>query len=160
MTTQIRPVRFDSEIARQLNDDVQAEYVRRYGSPDETVITANEFISPNGGYFLLFDDDDEALGSGAWRAHGESDAEMKRLFIVESSRNRGLARIMVAWLEADAAKCGRSRMVLETGEEQPEALALYHSLGYRPVESFGFYANEAGAHHLGKDLVLDEVLTA
>ncbi|GDY55981.1 hypothetical protein SVIO_066040 [Streptomyces violaceusniger] len=34
------------------------------------------------------------------------------------------------------------RMVLETGTEQPEAIALYTSSGYTPVTKFGLYRFE------------------
>lgn len=152
MTARILPDSFDSPAARRLNDEVQAEYVRRYGSGDETVISAADFTPPRGGYFIGYDEAGQPVASGAWRAHGESDAEMKRLYVAASARGRGLARAMVAHLEADAAAAGRTRMVLETGEGQPEALALYASLGYAPVTPFGYYAGEAGACHLGKSL--------
>ena len=37
------------------------------------------------------------------------------MFVVPEARGRGLARRILAALEADAAAAGRSRMVLETG---------------------------------------------
>ena len=43
-------------------------------------------------------------------------------------------------------------MVLSTGSEQPEAIALYESGGYRPVPGFGLYADTAGALFYGKRL--------
>src|SRR5690606_31647227 len=51
----------------------------------------------------------------------------------------GLARRILAALEADARAAGRVRMVLETGTKQPEAIALYTSSGYEPCEPFGYY---------------------
>lgn len=157
MTTRILPESFDGPTAQRLNDEVQAEYVRRYGSGDETVISAADFTPPHGGYFIGYDESGRPVASGAWRKHGESAAEMKRLFVVASARGRGLARAMVAHLEADAAAAGCSQMVLETGDGQPEALALYASMGYAPVTPFGFYAGEKGAHHLGKSLTGEAV---
>ena len=41
--------------------------------------------------------------------------------------------------------------MLNTGQEQPEALALYAELGYRPVTGYGVYACAPGAVFLGKD---------
>ena len=38
------------------------------------------------------------------------------------------------------------------GELQPEALALYANLGYRPVDGYGIYACAPGAVFLGKEL--------
>jgi hypothetical protein len=42
--------------------------------------------------------------------------------------------------------------VLETGIEQPEAIALYRSAGYVDVPSFGYYIDHDNSVHLGKDL--------
>jgi hypothetical protein len=42
--------------------------------------------------------------------------------------------------------------VRNSGPQQPEALALYAGLGYRPVAGFGVYADAPGAVFLGKDL--------
>ncbi|HIW64459.1 MAG TPA: GNAT family N-acetyltransferase [Candidatus Stackebrandtia excrementipullorum] len=142
---------YDSEVVQRLVALVQEEYVRRYGSVDATVLQADDFEPPNGAFFVCFLDG-EPVGTGAWRRHGERDAEMKRLFVVESARGLGLARAVVARLELDAAAAGRTRMVLESGVEQPEALSLYASMGYRAVTPFGFYANEPDARHLGKEL--------
>ena len=50
---------------------------------------------------------------------------------------------MLAHLEATAAEAGADVMVLETGLAQPEAIALYASSGYEPVEGFGYYQGRA-----------------
>lgn len=135
---------------------VQQEYVKRYGGVDSTVLRAEDFEPPCGAFFVCYLGE-EPVATGAWRRHGEHDAEMKRLYVVDSARGRGLARAMVARLEADAAAAGRTRMILESGSEQPEALGLYASLGYLPVEPFGVYANAPGACHLGKALSVESV---
>ena len=43
-------------------------------------------------------------------------------------------------------------MVLETGIEQPEAIKLYQSSGYEPVEKFGTYADSPLQRCFGKRL--------
>jgi hypothetical protein len=60
--------------------------------------------------------------------------------------------VIVAELESGAAGAGHTTVVLNTGHEQPEALALYDQLGYRPAPGYGVYACEPGAVFLGKDL--------
>ena len=49
-----------------------------------------------------------------------------------------------------------ARIVLNSGREQPEALALYEELGYRPVPGYGVYACAPGAIFLGKALTEGE----
>ncbi|MCD0443570.1 GNAT family N-acetyltransferase [Glycomyces sp. A-F 0318] len=142
---------FDSPVAQLLCAEIQAEYVRRYGDGDQTVLEAGDFDPPNGDFLVAYDESGEPLGCGGWRAH-EEDAEMKRVYVREHARRRGLARRLVAAVEASAAAAGRRRVILETGPRQPEAVAMYGAMGYLPVTPFGHYAAADGSIHLGKEL--------
>lgn len=67
--------------------------------------------------------------------------EMKRVFVHEAFRGRGIARAMVAVFEEAARTAGARGVRLETGTKQPEAIALYERLGYeRSPVSFGPWA--------------------
>ncbi|WP_416960575.1 GNAT family N-acetyltransferase [Streptomyces sp. Agncl-13] len=143
----IRPVPFDHPDAVKLNDQVQAEYHARYGDGgDATVLDPSDFTPPNGEYLIAYDEHDDPVATGGWRsqdANGEGnedgDAELKRMYVIEQARGLGLARRMLAALEENARTAGRTRMVLETGTKQPEAIALYTSSGYEPCAKFGYY---------------------
>ncbi len=67
--------------------------------------------------------------------------ELKRMFVREEYRGRGISRRIVAELEAWAKEEGASRIVLETGEAQVEAVGLYHSSGFRRIPNYGEYIN-------------------
>jgi ribosomal protein S18 acetylase RimI-like enzyme len=69
----------------------------------------------------------------------DESAEIKRMYVAPSARRRGLARAMLTHLEETALAAGAEVMVLETGLEQPEALALYASSGYTQIPGSGFY---------------------
>ncbi|MFD7437559.1 GNAT family N-acetyltransferase [Streptomyces sp. NPDC059861] len=143
----IRRVPFDHPDAVKLNDEVQAEYHERYGDGgDATVLDPSDFQPPNGVYLIAYDESDRPVATGGWRrqdknAEGneDGDAELKRMYVIRDLRGRGLARRMLTALEEDARGAGRVRMVLETGTEQPEAIALYTSSGYEPCAKFGYY---------------------
>jgi GNAT superfamily N-acetyltransferase len=77
--------------------------------------------------------------------------EIKRMFVREPARGRGLARLLLAHLESTAFEAGIRRFVLETGLEQPDAVALYRSSGYVDVPPFGHYADYDDSVHLGRD---------
>ena len=141
---------YDHPDAVALIADVQQEYVVRYGDEDQTPVDPAEF-SPPEGLFLVAYVDDAPAACGGWRAHG-TDVELKRMYVRPSFRGRGLARAVLAELERTAAVAGFTRLILETGSKQPEAIALYKSAGYTPVPSFGYYANAPEAVHLGKEL--------
>ncbi len=144
----LRPVPFDHPDSTQLIAQVQAEYVRRYGGADATPLEAAEFAPPRG-LFLARYLDGKAVACGGWRTCG-ADAEIKRMYVAAHARGRGIARAVLACLEDTARAAGADWLVLETGQRQPEALALYRSSGYVDVPHFGTYADARLAVHLGK----------
>ncbi|MET7696737.1 GNAT family N-acetyltransferase [Streptomyces sp. NPDC005485] len=143
----IRPVPFDHPDAVKLNDEVQLEYAERYGDEgDATPLDASMFEPPLGRYLIAYDGQDLPVATGGWRTQDENDegysdgdAELKRMYVIPGARGLGVARRILAALELDARTAGRSRMVLETGTKQPEAIALYLSSGYEPCTKFGHY---------------------
>ncbi|MEU0086128.1 GNAT family N-acetyltransferase [Streptomyces sp. NPDC006274] len=143
----VRTVGFDHPDAVKLNDQVQLEYVERYGDDgDATPLDPSMFVPPRGLYLIAYDNQDRPLATGGWRTQDENsegysdgDAELKRMYVIPEARGRGLARRILAALEDDARAAGRIRMVLETGDMQPEAIALYASSGYEPCAKFGYY---------------------
>ncbi|MFI2434843.1 GNAT family N-acetyltransferase [Streptomyces sp. NPDC018693] len=143
----IRRVSFDHPDAVKLNDEVQAEYHERYGDGgDATHLQPSDFAPPRGVYFIAYDETDRPVATGGWRSQDrnaegneDGDAELKRMFVIKEMRGLGLARRILTALEDDARAAGRLRMVLETGTEQPEAIALYTSSGYEPCAKFGYY---------------------
>ncbi|MFF4784787.1 GNAT family N-acetyltransferase [Streptomyces griseorubiginosus] len=156
----IRRVPFDHPDAVKLNDQVQAEYHVRYGDGgDATELAPADFQPPNGVYLIAYDALDSPVATGGWRAqdaNGEGnldgDAELKRMYVIEQMRGRGLARRVLSALEEDARAAGRLRMVLETGTKQPEAIALYTSSGYEPCAKFGYYRHHEDSRCFAKQL--------
>ena len=143
----IRRRRLDHHDGITLIERVQAEYVERYGSSDESPINPLHFEDPEGAFFVGYSDD-APIAMGGWRWHvvppdvgAASSVEIKRMFVVPEARGLGVARRILAHLEATAQTAGAASIVLETGLRQPEAIALYESAGYRPVAGFGHYAD-------------------
>lgn len=128
----------DAEVQR-LVAAVQDEYVRRYGGRDGAAVQADEF-SPPDGVFLVGLLDGVPVATGGWRRIDDGTAEIKRMFVAQAARRRGLARVVLAELERAAASAGYRELVLNTGPEQPEAVALYEAAGYLPAAPFGHYA--------------------
>jgi GNAT superfamily N-acetyltransferase len=147
----LRPLPYDHPVAHELVEQVQEEYVQRYGGRDAAVVEAAEFLPPRG-IFLAAEIAGEPAGCGAWRVVSPGVVEIKRVYVVPGFRRRGLAQVIVAALEDSAAQAGHGSVVLNTGQEQPEAVALYAGLGYRPIGGYGIYACSPGAVFLGKDL--------
>ncbi|MGW1075741.1 GNAT family N-acetyltransferase [Streptomyces sp. NPDC002537] len=159
----IVPLAFDHPDAVKLSDQVQLEYAQRYGGDgDLTPLDPAQFAPPRGLYLIAYEDDGTPVATGGWRSqetngegYADGDAELKRMYVVPAARGRGLARRILARLEADATAAGRARMVLETGDMQPEAIALYASSGYVPAQrKFGLYRDSASSRCFTKPLRL------
>ncbi|MET4925728.1 GNAT family N-acetyltransferase [Streptomyces sp. PSRA5] len=160
---QIRQLPYDHPDAVKLDAEVQLEYAARYSSEgDATVLHPRMFDPPGGVYFLAYDSDgasERPIASGGWRSqetneegYSDGDAEIKRMYVTVEARGLGLARRILARLEESARAAGRTRMVLETGTKQPEAIALYRSSGYTDCSKFGHYRNDPLSVCLAKPL--------
>ena len=144
-------VPFDSDLAASLVAEVQQEYVRRYGGQDETPVDPAEFAPPLG-TFLVAHVGATAIGCAGLRRHGDDTVEVKRMFVRAEHRRRGHARRLLRALEDLAREQGFRRVVLETGLAQPEAIALYASAGYLPIEGFGHYKDSELSRSFARDL--------
>lgn len=138
--------------------EVQAEYVQIYGGGDQTPIEAAMFDPPTG-MFLIAYDDGKPVAMGGWRSRPDVPqlaemraAEIKRMYVVPHRRGTGLAQLMLTRLESTARAAGSRMMILETGQPQAAAVALYRGAGYTDTVRFGYYANEEHAIYLGKPL--------
>jgi len=147
----LRAVPYEDPVAVDLVGRVQQEYVDRYGGPDEAPVDPGEFVPPEG-LFLVAEVAGVPAACGAWRVYPPGGVEIKRVYVAPEFRRRGLAQLIVAALESSAAAAGHRAVVLNTGNRQPEAIALYADLGYSPVPGYGVYACSPGAVFLGKDL--------
>nr|WP_230416807.1 GNAT family N-acetyltransferase [Micromonospora tarapacensis] len=131
-----------------------ADLGARYGgSGDETPIDAGEFTPP-AGTFLVAYLDGQPVGCGGWRSHGADGdtAELKRMYTSPQARGRGVARTVLAAIERSAREHGRKRIILECGDRQPEAIAMYTAAGYDRIPNFGYYAEEPGCLSFGRIL--------
>jgi GNAT superfamily N-acetyltransferase len=149
----LRDERYDGADAQALIALVQQEYVERYGGPDETVLDAAEFTAPHGAFFVGYLDG-TAVVCGGWRSLPEwpGTAEIKRMFVAPSYRRRGLARVLLQHIEDAVRAAGFQHLWLETGVNQPEAMALYRSSGYNPIDGYGHYKDAPLARPMGKTL--------
>ncbi|MGB4779751.1 MFS transporter [Microbacterium sp.] len=89
---------------------------------------------------LVLDADGTPLGHAALRQLG-NDLEVKRVFVQPHGRGRGVSVALMTELESIAVERGAPRLILQTGDRQPEAVRLYQKLGYRPIEPFPPYAD-------------------
>ena len=125
----------DDPLAAPLIDELAVEYATRYGGTRDRVhawlrgYPGAEFEAPEGGLLIGVIDGVPVTG-GAFRRFDDVTAELKRIWTDSRHRRRGHARALVNQLESEIAARGYSRIYLTTGDRQPEAEALYLSMGY------------------------------
>ncbi|MCU1475763.1 MAG: family N-acetyltransferase [Subtercola sp.] len=87
---------------------------------------------------VALDSDGTPLGHAALRLlRGEW--EVKRVVVTTAARGRGVATAIMAELARIAEAAGASRLILQTGDRQPEAVALYEKIGYSRIPIYEPY---------------------
>ncbi len=79
------------------------------------------------------------VACGAVKYYDEETFEVKRMFTLPKYRGKGIAGKVLSELEKWAKELLVKRCVLETGINQPEAIALYQRLGYSRIANYGQY---------------------
>jgi drug/metabolite transporter (DMT)-like permease/ribosomal protein S18 acetylase RimI-like enzyme len=115
-------------MARHL--DLPADYF------DEELSRFDEWYGgERGRAFVAYVDGVPAAGV-VMRAWGDSDAELRRLYVRPAFRRRGLARALVRACVEEARALGYRRVVLVTSDEFEGASDLYTSEGFARIEPY------------------------
>ena len=139
-----------STIASTLIATLNAELSALYPEPGATHFSLDENeVAPGSGIFVVARWRGRPVGCGALRSVrdatlvrelGPRVGELKRMYAAREVRGQGVGRAVLERLEAEARSLGLTRLVLETGSRQVEALALYHRAGFTPIPAYGEYA--------------------
>jgi len=126
--------------------DLSAELGALYGDDGSAYFTPEDVEQP-GGLFVVARRGGEPVGCGALRPWehspaGERVGEVKRMYVAPGLRGRGIGRRILALIEARAAEFGYTRLSLETGWRQPDAMALYERAEWRMCPCVGRYAGD------------------
>ena len=97
-------------------------------------------------------DDGELLGCGAVKQMTPEYGEIKRMFVLDRARGRGVATSLLDALERHLLEAGVRMARLETGIHQPAALRFYERQGYRRIGAFGSYAPDPLSVFMEKSL--------
>ena len=139
------PTTADDPAVATLTAEVIREYGVRYGDPHDDIAPPADDAT----WVVVRDDDGSAVGCGAvqpwWCTVAEAPpdvGELKRMYVRPAARGRGLSRRLLDRLVELAGERGMTALVLETGIEQPEAIGLYTTYGFRLMHTWGPYADD------------------
>jgi GNAT superfamily N-acetyltransferase len=96
----------------------------------------NAPLGPRDVYVIAYGDA-HPIACGSLRELDGGTAEVKRMYVVREYRRKRIARAVLSHLVARARRLGYRRLVLETGDRQPAAMALYASSGFQRIAPFG-----------------------
>jgi putative acetyltransferase len=92
-------------------------------------------------HVVVYYSNNEAIGCGAFKEFDSNTVEIKRMFVHPDYRGKGIASTVLKELEIWASESDYTNCVLETGKNNPEAIALYQKSGYQIIPNYGQYEN-------------------
>ena len=146
----LEQVAWDHPASISLRAAQRAEIEQRYGTPDSEpgpAPTGDDITA----FFVAFEGD-TPVGCGGLRELDPTEAEVKRMFVDPSSRGTGVSTAILARLEQFGRERGYSRLVLETGDQQPDAIRFYSREGFERIPNFGYYVDSANSLCFEKQL--------
>jgi putative acetyltransferase len=81
------------------------------------------------------------VACGCFKPFDEESVEIKRMFVKEEARGKGISLTVLTELENWARELCLNYTVLETGVKQIEALGLYPKAGYVDIPRYGPYVD-------------------
>ncbi|MFX0188517.1 MAG: GNAT family N-acetyltransferase [Candidatus Hodarchaeota archaeon] len=132
-----------SKLIEQVRD-LFTEYERDLGIDLEFQNFQEELESLPGGYappegaLLLAYFNGKLAGCVALRKLEEKICEMKRLYVRETYRARGIGKALSKRIIEEAKKAGYTHMRLDTLSHMKEAMSLYIELGFREIAPYRY----------------------
>lgn len=148
----VRAVDWDDAGAVALRNAQRVEIAERYGTHDSEpgpAPTAADITV----FFVAYTDDGTPVGCGGLRRIDETHGEIKRMFVAPHARGSGVSTALLDRLERFGLESGWSRLVLETGTGQPDAVRFYTREGFTPIDRYGYYVDSEESLCYEKTLV-------
>ena len=115
--------------------------LKEYGlEPDPQATDADledieqSYLARGGTFFVLEDQDGSIIGAYGLYPLGNQTCELRKMYLHNSHRGRGLGKFLLDSALAEARRLGFGRMTLETASVLKEAVALYERYGFVEYE--------------------------
>jgi putative acetyltransferase len=98
-----------------------------------------QYNKPHGGLILIVDGQtDEEIGCVGIRKSEEQVAELKRMFIKDAHRNKGLGKELLSRSIELSKSLGYEKIRLDTLDTMKQAIALYEKFGFRQTGAYRY----------------------
>lgn len=138
MAITITPEQPDSAEAVALIQELDVHLTPLYPTESRHGFSVEKLLAESVAFFVLRSDQIPA-GCGGVKLVGTDYGEIKRMYVRPQFRGLGFGRLILDHLVAYSRDQGVSRLRLETGIHQTEAIALYERLGFARIGPFGPY---------------------
>jgi GNAT superfamily N-acetyltransferase len=118
------------------------EEVFGYQSLEEELKGLDLKYGPPKGRTLLVEIDGQIVAGGAYRKLSDTICELKRLYVADSAKGRGVGRALSEALLASARADGFTLMQLDTGNLLTEAIAMYEKMGFNHCAPYRTYPDK------------------
>ncbi len=135
MKLEVKSVPISSEMALVLVAELERELRQDYPPHYIHELNVQSFEEAQG-IFLVCINDNETIGCLGLRPLNRDTGELKRMYVRPKFRRQGAAKTMLTEMEKEAALRGFRRIVLETGNQQHTAIALYQANGYQAIPPY------------------------
>ena len=85
--------------------------------------------------------DDVPVGCGTIKEYSPDTAEVKRMYVTNNARGKGIGKKILVELEAWAKELNYKYVIMETGKFLRAAVALYKKSVYEVIPNYGPYAD-------------------
>ena len=151
----IEPAASPTDEVRTLVGELEAVLAAGYPPEQRHGLALDAIFQPHIRFFLARLDG-VGVGCGGI-ALSPSAAEVKRMYVREAVRGRGVAEAILARLETEARAAGCVALRLETGDRQHAAMRFYERCGFRRRDAFEPYASMP-AHAIATSIFFEKPL--
>ncbi|UCH14981.1 MAG: GNAT family N-acetyltransferase [Bacteroidales bacterium] len=98
-----------------------------------------QYSKPSGGIFIIIDNETgESVGCVGIRRFKNNIAELKRMYVKDSHRNKGLGKKLLDKAIKLAKELRYEKVQLDTLDSMKTAIALYKSNGFTEIEAYRY----------------------
>ena len=117
------------------NDNSFREYLSIQKYDDEVIHPEHKYARPEGRLYLMYCDG-ELAGCVGLRKLDDDNCELKRLYVREEYRGKGLGKFLTEKIISDAKEIGYSHLLLDTLPFLTTALKMYAEMGFYEIPCY------------------------